>query len=143
MRFSELVDTSRSIAQTRARSSKIAHLAECLRRMTPEEIPSGVALLSGSPRQGKVGVGPAALSRARSAIAARASGLELLEVDRAFGDIAAIAGRGAESRRAERLGALLARATREEQEFLLRVAIGELRQGALEGLVADAIAAAF
>jgi DNA ligase-1 len=111
--------------------------------MRPEEIPSGVAFFSGSPRQGKIGVGPAALSRASSAIAAGAGGLELLEVDRAFADIAAIAGPGADSRRGERLAALLARATGEEQEFLLRVAIGELRQGALEGLVADAVAAAF
>jgi DNA ligase-1 len=111
--------------------------------MTPEEVPSGVALLSGSPRQGKVGLGPAALSRARSAPAARGGGLELVDVDRAFGEIAAIAGPGAESRRGERFAALLARATREEQEFLLRVAVGELRQGALEGLVTDAVAAAF
>jgi DNA ligase-1 len=142
MRLAQLVDTSRSIAQMRSRSSKIACLAQCLRRMTPEEVPSGVAMLSGSLRQGKVGIGSAALSRAAPAPAG-AVDLSIFEVDRAFEEIAAIAGSGAESRRGERLGALLALATREEQDFLLRVAVGELRQGALEGLVTEAVAAAF
>jgi DNA ligase-1 len=142
MWLAELVDTSRSIAQMRSRSSKIACLAQCLRQMTPEEMPSGVAMLSGSLRQGKIGIGPAALSRAASTPAG-AGGLDLLGVDRSFDEIAMIAGSGAESRRGDRLGALLALATREEQDFLLRVAVGELRQGALEGLVTDALAAAF
>jgi len=110
--------------------------------MTPDEMPIGVALLSGALRQGKVGIGPAALSRAAAARAGGGS-LDVLGVDRAFEEIAAISGAGAESRRGERLGALLALATREEQEFLLRVAVGELRQGALEGLVTDAVATAF
>ncbi len=111
--------------------------------MTPEEMPIGVALLSGALRQGKVGIGPAALSRAAAAATTGGGTLDVLGVDRAFEEIAVISGSGAESRRGERLGALLALTTREEQEFLLRVAVGELRQGALEGLVTDAVATAF
>jgi DNA ligase-1 len=143
MRFADVVEASRKTSETRARSVKIALLAECLRRMEPQEIPVGVALLSGSPRQRKIGVGPATLRAVAAEPAAEEPGLTLIDVDGGFAAIAETNGAGSEARRSEALRALFRRATREERDFLLRVAIGELRQGALEGVVVDAVAKAF
>ena len=143
MQLAELVHTSRSIAQTRARSAKVSMLAECLRKMVAQELAVGVALFCGIPRQGRIGVGPAALRRIAAEPVPQAGDLTLADVDRAFGEIADARGAGSASRRLEILRALFARATTEEREFLLGVALGELRQGALEGLVTDAVAQAF
>jgi len=143
MRFADLVEASRAISATRARSTKIALLAECLRRMEPDEIPIGVGLLSGSPRQGRIGIGPAALRRAAGEPAAPQPRLTLADVDRGFSTVAAAVGAGSDGRRLEALRELFRRATSDERDFLLRVSLGELRQGALEGVAADAIARAF
>ncbi|MGH7897832.1 MAG: ATP-dependent DNA ligase [Candidatus Binatia bacterium] len=143
MLLADLVETSRRVAETRERSTKIARLAELLRKMTPEEIPVGVALLSGAPRQGKIGVGFGVLQRARSEGAAAEQRLDLLTVDRAFSSLASTSGSGSAKQRIERFRDLLANATPAEQDFLFRVALGELRQGALEGIMLDAVAAAF
>jgi len=81
-------------------------------------------------------------SSAPRAPAAAAPTLELLDVDAALDDIVQTSGRGSVAARTQKLGALFARATAEEQEFLVRLLLGELRQGALEGLMAEAVAAA-
>ncbi|HEX5759131.1 MAG TPA: ATP-dependent DNA ligase [Thermoanaerobaculia bacterium] len=142
MRLAELVATSRQVADTRARSVKIAALAGLLRHLAPEEIDVGVAYLSGHLRQGRIGLGGAALRAAMPGTAAAAPALTLVEVDAAFAAIAAVSGAGSTAERARRLAALLARATAEEQDFLVRLVFGELRQGALAALVAEALAAA-
>jgi DNA ligase-1 len=89
-----------------------------------------------------LGVGYASAFTAQVEPAATAE-LTLLEVDRRLEDLRALSGRGSTSRRAELLRALLARATEPEQRFLRSLLVGELRQGALEGVMADAVAAAF
>ena len=109
--------------------------------MTPDEIPIAIAFLSGETCQGKLGVSYATLQGAQAAHASQPS-LTLQEVDAAFAEIAQIKGKGASARRAERLQALFDRATAEEQDFLVRLIVGELRQGALRGLMLEAIAAA-
>src|ERR1051326_9189832 len=103
MRFADLVEASRAISATRARSTKIALLAECLRRMEPDEIPIGVGLLSGSPRQGRIGIGPAALRRAAGEPAAPQPRLTLADVDRGFSTVAEAVGAGSDGRRLEAL----------------------------------------
>ncbi|MEA2624726.1 MAG: ligase 1 [Candidatus Binatota bacterium] len=143
MRLAELVGASADVAQTAARSAKIARLAEVLRKGTPEEVPIAIAFLSGGPRQRKLGVGPSMLRRALPVDAAAGPSLELVEVDRAFGEVAAETGAGSSGRRIERLRDLFRRATADERDFLFRVGIGELRQGALEGIMFDAVAAAY
>jgi DNA ligase-1 len=62
------------------------------------------------------------------------------EVDAVLAGIAGTSGKGAAAARAAQLQALFARATAPEQDFLLRLLVGELRQGALEGVMLDAIA---
>jgi DNA ligase 1 len=139
----DLVATSRRVAATRSRTEKIAALADLLRRLAPEEIETAAALLAGQLRQGRIGLGPAAVRAAMSETAAAAApALTLGDVDAAFAGIAAASGPGSTGERARRLGALLAAATREEQELLVRLIFGELRQGALAGLAVEALATA-
>jgi ATP-dependent DNA ligase I len=142
MRLSEIVAASKSVSEASARSDKIRRLAACLKRAEPEEIAIAVALLCGAPRQGRIGLGPATLSAALPGRGAAAASLTLAEVDQALDRIARTSGAGSGSDRASRLRELLARGTREEQEFLLRAALGELRQGAGLGLMVDAVALA-
>src|SRR5207247_5273076 len=101
----------------------------------------------GSPRQGRIGVGYAALQAARAGRApepgaAPRVSLELAEVDRSLDRLAQTTGKGSARAKDRLLRQLFARATQDEQEFLFRLMIGELRQGALEGLVTEAVARA-
>ncbi len=142
MRLADVVACADAVARLSGRNAKVARLSELLSRLDGEERTVVPHFLSGSLRQGRIGLGPAAASGLRVA-PTPASSLEVLEVDRAFSDLAAVApGAGSRQRRIEALGALLARATAAEQSFLVRLLLGELRQGALEAVLLDAVAEA-
>jgi DNA ligase-1 len=106
------------------------------------EVEPAVCWLAGSLRQGRIGLGPAAVRRARPAATSAPQGLEVAAVERRFQEIAALSGPGSTRERERLLGELLGRAGAEEQSFLTRLVLGELRQGALEGLMAEAVARA-
>jgi DNA ligase-1 len=142
MQLAEIAATSRAVADTRSRLAKTERLAACVRLLRGDEIETGVAYLMGALPQGRVGIGWSSLRDARSAGSADAPRLELLAVHRALGEIAALRGAGSAARRAERLAALFAACTPAEQEFLSALLMGELRQGALEAVMIDAIARA-
>jgi DNA ligase-1 len=137
-----LVQCSRGVTETRSRNAKIALLAECLRQLAPEERDAGVAFLSGKMRQGRIGLGYAAVMKGHPPEAAREPSLSLLEVDDTLSRIAAVSGAGSSKERLRLYGGLLARATAHEQEFLMRLLVGEVRQGALEGILYEAVARA-
>jgi len=146
MRLSELVATSVRVAATSSRLEKIGHLAEVVRRLTVGEVAVGVSYLAGDLPQGSVGVGYGTLRRFHGEAAPAPAGeasLELAEVDRAFATLKGERGAGVAARRTAALGALLSRATRDEQDFLFKLMIGELRQGALEGVLVEAVARAY
>jgi DNA ligase 1 len=140
MKLANLVETSRRIANTTKRLEKAELLTTFLRQLHPDEIEIAVAYLSGATPQGRIGVGYAGL-RDLPAAAENAS-VELLEVDRTYDELAAVQGSGSERKRRDVLNTLLSRATSEEQQFLVRLLLGELRQGALEGIMLDALARA-
>ena len=140
MLLDELAQTSAEVAATSARSAKIARLAECLGRASPDEVAIAVSYLAGELPQGSVGIGWALL-RDPPPAAAEAS-LELLEVDAAVSRLQAISGKGSQATRREQLGTLFCRATDGEQRFLTGLFLGEVRQGALEGVMADAVSKA-
>ncbi len=142
MKLVELVDTSRRVSDTSSRLEKVGALAELLRRAPPDEIEIAIAFLSGATRQGRIGIGWSVMKGARPDNAAEAPSLELGDVDRAFAGIAAIGGAGSSREKTRALHALFAQATKNEQDFLFRLLIGELRQGALEGVLLDAVARA-
>ncbi|CNG83704.1 ATP-dependent DNA ligase [Mycobacterium tuberculosis] len=140
MLIADIARTSGAVAGTSGRKAKVVALAECLRRADADEAATVVAYLSGELPQRQIGVGYAAL-RDVPPPAAEPS-LTVPEVDAAFTEIGAVSGPGSVARRRDLVAALLARATRPEQDFLVRLLAGELRQGALDGVMAEAIAAA-
>ena len=142
MRLAELVAASRSVAETSGRLEKIDRLAALLKRLDPREIEIAVSYLSGSMRQGRIGAAGAAVASAHDVAPSSTETLDLLDVDAAFGRVAATAGAGSNAAKAAILRELFARATRDEQEFLVRLLFGELRQGALEGVLLEAVARA-
>jgi DNA ligase 1 len=141
-RLADLVQASGVVAQTASRLAKRDAIAACLRAAAPDEVETAVAFLSGELPTGRIGIGYATLSQLRGAEAAGEPHLTLSDVASALARIAATTGRGSAAGRAEQLAELFARATRAEQDFLVRLLTGELRQGALEGVMIEAIAAA-
>ena len=142
MHFEELVAASRAVAESSARLQKTAHLAAILKKLTPPEIETAIAFLSGSLRQGRIGIGGSVLATLRDTVPAESATLELLSVDEAFTRAAAASGTGSQATRTQILRDLLRRATRDEQDFIVRLIFGELRQGALEGVLVEAVARA-
>jgi DNA ligase-1 len=139
--FAEVAQTSSDVAATSARLAKIARLADCLGGLQRDEVKVAVAYLSGELPQGTIGVGWASLRELPPPFASPPV-LELLEVDAAVSRIAGMTGRGSQASRRDELAAIFARATDLEQRFLVGLLLGELRQGALEGVMTDAVAKA-
>jgi DNA ligase-1 len=145
--LADVARASRDAAATRGRREKTATLARLLRALDPPERPVVVSWLCGeagrSGAQGRIGVGYATVRDALSASPPAASpSLSVLEVHAALEAFAAARGPGSGGRRRTLLGELLARAPAEERDFLAGLLTGELRQGANEALVAEAVAQA-
>src|SRR5262245_32539537 len=139
--LADVVAASDEVTSTSARSRKVAILAELLRRLDPGEVPVAVGFLSGVPRQGRVGVGYSTIHGISEQPAAEPS-LTVADLDGAITAVQAATGPGSAGKRQELLGALLGRATAAEGDFVKRLFTGELRQGALAGVMADAVAKA-
>lgn len=139
--LAELVVASGRVADTPSRLAKVRVLADYLRSLAAEEVEPAISYLSGDIPQGKLSLGYATLHGATSPPAA-APRLTLREVDAAFERIKRAKGKGAAASRAGVLGELFSRATAAERDFLMRLIAGELRQGALEGVMLEALAAA-
>ena len=136
-----LVSASNEVAGTSSRSRKVAILAGLLGRLDETEVPVAVGFLSGVPRQGRVGVGYSTIYGIGRRPAGEPS-LAVADLDRAISELQATTGSGSAAKRAQLLGELLGRATEPEAEFVRRLFTGELRQGALAGLMVDAVAKA-
>jgi len=138
--LAEIAEVSRAVAGTSARLAKIDTLAAALREAGPLEVPIAVAYLSGELPQRQIGVGWAAL-RDGFPPAAEPT-LTLSEVDSGFSAIGAVSGKGSAAARKSLVSELFGRATEGEQRFLFGLLSGELRQGALEGVMTEAVARA-
>jgi DNA ligase-1 len=141
MLLAAVVETSRRVTETSKRLEKVELLANLLRQLHPHEIEIVVTFLAGGIRQGRIGVGYAAIQGAQGPPAATPS-LEVTEIDSTFQSIIAVSGSGSQRRRLQLLHQMLARATQPEQHFLMRLLVGELRQGALEAVMLEALAKA-
>jgi DNA ligase 1 len=137
-----LVATSQRVRASRSRLAKVRELASLLRALAPVEIDLATHYLAGETPQGRIGLGYALLTAAARTAPATDASLSIADVDGRITGLAQLRGAGSAPRRAAALGALLAQATHEEQQFLLHLLAGELRQGALAGLMVEAIAAA-
>jgi DNA ligase-1 len=138
--LTEIAAVSRAVSSTSARLAKVAALADALRDASVDEIPIVVAYLSGELPQRQIGVGWAALRSVPAA--AEVPSLTVHGVDEAFSRIGAVSGKGSALERKRLVGELFGAATAEEQHFLVRLLSGELRQGALDGVMTDAVARA-
>jgi DNA ligase 1 len=141
MLLDALVQTSKLVAATSGRLDKIKILADLLRQAQADEIESAIAYLSGTTRQAKVGVGWVTLQKAKAHVGTTAR-LHLRDVDETLERISTTSGKGSAGEKERLLGALFSKATAEEQDFLVRLMTGELRQGALEGIMVEALAKA-
>lgn len=141
-----LVDTSNRIGASSSRLVKVRELAAFLRTLAPNEIETGAHYLAGEMPQGRLGIGYSTLRSASESVTATAgpaaASLPLVAVDRRLSELAAISGSGSAQRRKEALRDLFGRVGREERSFLIALMAGELRQGALAGVMVDAIASA-
>ena len=141
MLLANVVETSARVTGTPKRLAKVEYLAALLKQLSPDEIGIVVSFLSGFTRQGRTGIGYAVVRDAH-AEPAPAPTLEVLDVDRALGLLAETRGGGSEQQKRGQLQSLMARATAEEQQFLRELLLGGLRQGALEGIMFEALAKA-
>ncbi|MCF6524257.1 ATP-dependent DNA ligase [Streptomyces sp. JJ36] len=140
MLLADIARTSREVAAASARTEKVALLAALFRTAAPAEAPVAITYLAGRLPQRRTGIGWRSLGdRPAPATAAR---LTVAEVDRALTEIAAVSGKGAQAERRRLLHTLLAAATAEEQDLLVRLIGGELRQGALDAFAVEGLAAA-
>ena len=139
MKLAQLVQVSAAVAGRSGRHDKITELAAFLARLTPDEIPIAIGFFTGWPRQGRIGVGWATISGARAHAPASAPTLDIHDVDRVLGELQAVRGKRSGAERARLLAELYARATAAEQEFLSALVVGDVRQGALEGVLVEAV----
>jgi len=140
MLLDELAETSEAVAATAGRIAKSDLLADCLRRLDSDELPVAVAYLAGRLPHDPIGVGWRSLRELPPP--ALAASLEVLDVDAGTRRIGSASGPGSQTMRRDELIGLFARATQREQHFLRRLLTGELRQGALDGVMAVAVARA-
>lgn len=148
VQLADVVEVSAAVAAHPSRSAKVAALAEFLAETPVEEVRAAVGVLSGSLPAPPLGVGPSRLraafvSAAQTTLGMPGPPLTLEDVERGLRAVAAAGGSGSVERKIALLCALLERASPSEREFLLRLCFGELRQGALDGVMLDAVAAAF
>jgi DNA ligase-1 len=141
MLFERLVEGSASVSATTSRTEKIELLAELLEELDADETPVAVSYLSGRPRQSPLGVGYVTVYGVEAASASGPT-LEILDVDSVLEAVAGTSGQGSQMAKKDLLSNLLGRATPLEQEFLRGLMVRNLRQGALEGVMTEAVAAA-
>ena len=142
MKLDDLVQTSKAVAASSSRLEKIARLADLLMRLRSHEVVIAIGFLIGWPRQGRIGVGWATVAEACETPAAATPTLELRDVDAAFDTLLSAKGKGSAAARMNSVCELFSRATADEQAFLASLVVGEVRQGALEGVMVDAVAKA-
>jgi len=138
----ELVQTSEAVAATSGRTAKITEIAGLLRRAGSGEVPVVVAFLSGELRQRQIGVGYASLGELLDGAVTGEGPLTVAETDAVFEAVGQVGGAGAQAERRRLLAGLFGRASQTEREFLVRLLAGELHQGALEGVMTEAVARA-
>jgi len=139
--LADVVTASRDLTDTSSRSEKVAILAALLGRLDASEVAVAVGFLAGVPRQGRVGIGYSTIYGIEHAPGRQAS-LSIDDLDRSITEVQRMTGSGSAATRKQILGELLGQATDQEADFVKRLFTGELRQGALAGLMVDAIAKA-
>jgi len=141
VKLARLVACSDEVGGTRSRLKKKNSLAALLEETPDALLPTVVAWLSGELLQGKIGVGYAAVyGTLKETSSAPSSSLSLDDVSTCLDTVAGVSGKGSVARRKGLLVELFSASTENERSFLAGLLSGELRQGALAGVMADALA---
>ncbi|ORT56465.1 ATP-dependent DNA ligase [Streptomyces sp. CB03238] len=140
MLLARLAEVSHQVAATSARSRKIAALADLFSATSPQEAPLVIAYLAGRLPQGRIGVGWSTLKE--PVPPAADATLTVADTDAALTELARVAGPGAQAERQRLVRELMGAATAAEQQFLLRLLTGEVRQGALDAIALEGVAKA-
>jgi DNA ligase-1 len=148
--LARVVEVSAAVAADPKRRAKVKRLAELLAEVPKDQLRAAVTVLSGSlPVSSPLGLGPSRLrsawteSTTQTSLRVPGPPLTLRDLELSLADVARAEGAGSVDRKVGLLRALLERAAPDEQEFLLRLCFGELRQGALDGVMLEAVAQAF
>lgn len=139
LRLAEIVAASSDVAATRSRKQKTERLAQLLKLLQANEVRAGVGFLCGELRQGKLGVGFRVLKHLAAGEGSLEETVTLSELDATFEELSQLSGKGSAKRRDQLLQSLFGRLSDRERDFVTRLVLGELRQGALEALVVDAV----
>jgi DNA ligase-1 len=139
--LADLVATSETVAATGSRMAKVEALGRLLAALGPDEVEPAIGFLVGEPRQGRIGVGWATVSKLAVSPATEPS-LTIVDLDELLSAVVATTGSGSARARNLLLEAFFSRATAAESDFVRRLFGGELRQGALSGVMQDAVARA-
>lgn len=139
--LADVVRTSKAVAATRSRKQKVEHLRGLLQTLAPGELRPAVGFLGGELRQGKLGIGWATLRKLRALPQTLSSQVSVVELDEIFQQLLELSGKGSAGRREQLLNGLFGRLDDDERDFVGRLMLGELRQGALEAIVVDAVGA--
>jgi DNA ligase 1 len=142
LQLNDIVAASRDVGATRSRKQKTERLRELLSRLEPEEVRAAVGFLCGELRQGKLGVGHRSLQALRKVPSATEPSISVIELDATFQALSELTGKGSATRQGELLRETFTRLTEAERDFVARLILGELRQGALEAQVVEALGAA-
>ncbi len=139
--LADVVAAAEAVGATTKRTAKRDALAALFAELDADEVPVVVGFLLGEVRQGRIGIGWASI-RGLDCPPAADPTLTVAEVDDAIDVLAGTTGAGSQGARREQLVRLLSRATAAEADFLGRLFVGEMRTGALAGILTDAVAAA-
>ena len=141
MLLMDVVETSKDVAAESGRKAKSARIAELLTEAGPDIARLVVGFLTGELQQGRVGVGFAAVRDLPAGDAVEPT-VTVLDVDSMVDELQRTTGAGSKAKRAEILNRMFQRVTAQERQFLVRLLLGEMRQGALDGVMVEAIATA-
>ena len=142
MHLADLVALVHSVRATTKKTEKVAILAHGLRQVHGKEIELLASYLVGTIPQGRIGIGWRLIETATPSAVGESGSLTLADLDLVFEALAADQGAGSMERKISSLRRLLERASMEERQFLTQLLLGEVRQGALEGLLLEAVAKA-
>ncbi|MEM9385272.1 MAG: ATP-dependent DNA ligase [Pseudomonadota bacterium] len=145
MSFAELVAVSAALSDTRSRKRKTALVAELLAPVDECDAFLAACYLTGTLPQGRIGIGYRTVQAHLTSVDGppTASTLTLAQLDQTLDALANLRGAGSQAARGEALSALGAQLSSAERDYLARLFVGEVRHGALEGVLADAIAQAY
>jgi DNA ligase-1 len=147
--FGRFAEVCKALESTTKRTKKVAYLVNFLNSLNREEITPAVSFLVGRPfsesDERVLDIGGQTLwkiDRGTGQSSLVPKPVTILEVYRTFERIASASGSGSRQRKETFVDSLLSRLPKSDAQYLMRIIFGEMRIGAVEGVVLDAIAKA-